>query len=58
LRSANCAGRARPGHPGARARGGEDRRRLVPGDQRFGAGQDVFDALVRAVDAIDPAFRT
>jgi len=25
---------------------------------QFGAGQDVFDALVRAVDAIDPAFRT
>ncbi len=25
---------------------------------KFGAGQDVFDALVRVVDAIDPAFRT
>jgi len=25
---------------------------------RFGAGQDVFDALMRVVDAIDPSFRT
>jgi ribulose-5-phosphate 4-epimerase/fuculose-1-phosphate aldolase len=26
-------------------------------DQRFGAGQDVFDALVRRVDRIDPSYR-
>jgi ribulose-5-phosphate 4-epimerase/fuculose-1-phosphate aldolase len=26
-------------------------------DQRFGAGQDVFDALVRRVDRIDPGYR-
>jgi ribulose-5-phosphate 4-epimerase/fuculose-1-phosphate aldolase len=25
---------------------------------RFGAGRDVFDALTRAVDAIDPSYRT
>ena len=24
----------------------------------FGAGQDVFDALTRAIDAIDPSYRT
>ncbi|MFC5496482.1 class II aldolase/adducin family protein [Caenimonas terrae] len=27
-------------------------------DQRFGAGQDVFDALVRQVDKIDASYRT
>ena len=26
--------------------------------ERFGAGQDVFDALTRVVDGIDPGFRT
>ena len=26
-------------------------------DQRFGAGQDVFDALVRQVDRIDPSYK-
>ncbi len=26
-------------------------------DQRFGAGQDVFDALVRRVDRIDPSYK-
>lgn len=26
-------------------------------DQRFGAGQDVFDALTRQVDRIDPSYR-
>jgi ribulose-5-phosphate 4-epimerase/fuculose-1-phosphate aldolase len=26
-------------------------------DQRFGAGQDVFDALVRRIDRIDPSYR-
>ena len=26
--------------------------------ERFGAGQDVFDALTRVVDGIDPSFRT
>jgi hypothetical protein len=26
-------------------------------DQRFGAGLDVFDALVRRVDRIDPSYR-
>jgi hypothetical protein len=26
-------------------------------DQRFGAGQDVFDALVRRVDRMDPSYR-
>ena len=26
-------------------------------DQRFGAGQDVFDALVRRVDRVDPSYR-
>jgi len=24
----------------------------------FGAGQDVFDALTRAIDAIDPSYKT
>jgi hypothetical protein len=27
-------------------------------DQRFGAGQDVFDALVRRVDRIDASYKT
>ncbi|HZY17342.1 MAG TPA: class II aldolase/adducin family protein [Ramlibacter sp.] len=27
-------------------------------DQRFGAGQDVFDALVRRVDRLDPSYRS
>ena len=27
-------------------------------DQRFGAGQDVFDALVRRVDRIDDSYKT
>ena len=26
-------------------------------DQRFGAGQDVFDALVRRVDRIDTSYK-
>ena len=26
-------------------------------DARFGAGQDVFDALVRQVDRIDPSYK-
>jgi hypothetical protein len=26
-------------------------------DQRFGAGQDVFDALVRRIDRIDTSYR-
>jgi hypothetical protein len=26
-------------------------------DQRFGAGQDVFDALVRQVDRIDASYK-
>jgi hypothetical protein len=26
-------------------------------DQRFGAGQDVFDALVRRVDRIDASYK-
>jgi len=26
-------------------------------DQRFGAGQDVFDALVRRIDRIDPSYK-
>jgi hypothetical protein len=26
-------------------------------DQRFGAGQDVFDALVRRVDRIDSSYK-
>ena len=26
-------------------------------DQRFGAGQDVFDALVRQVDRIDASYQ-
>ena len=27
-------------------------------DQRFGAGQDVFDALVRQVDRIDASYKS
>ena len=27
-------------------------------DPRFGAGQDVFDALTRQIDRIDPSWRT
>jgi ribulose-5-phosphate 4-epimerase/fuculose-1-phosphate aldolase len=26
-------------------------------DQRFGAGQDVFDALVRRIDRVDPSYK-
>jgi hypothetical protein len=26
-------------------------------DPRFGAGQDVFDALTRAIDRIDPSYK-
>jgi hypothetical protein len=26
-------------------------------DQKFGAGQDVFDALVRRIDRIDPSYK-
>jgi hypothetical protein len=26
-------------------------------DPRFGAGQDVFDALTRRIDRIDPSYR-
>ena len=35
----------------------QDRARLLQFDQRFGAGQDVFDALVRQVDRIDDGLR-
>jgi len=27
-------------------------------DAKFGAGQDVFDALVRQVDKLDPSYRS
>ena len=58
LRRAGGAGGAGPGHPGAGS-GGAARpwHDSFQWDQRFGAGQDVFDALVRRVDRIDASYK-